>query len=312
MVEKKRKHGDRRKTKETKGEILKYALEHGGMFEEAVLKDFIEETCNVRRGTTKGHLEDLGKKELIGKTGRDGYTNAWRIVEDTKAIAIIYKEYPHLLQYLKQSDFILYCVAKRDSKLFEGEDTFEELIKMLRLSPKMFELCLTVDNLGGIFTSLSSKIDYYGAWDIVLKKDPDTEKNSLVFSEDLSEVLRDCENEEDASKNGRPCEKEENKKELATIKHHLRWELFRSALKIDVFFLDTGKITEEIEEMLTGERINRSLAAILTSASEKGLERTVEIINNPEKHPEEIKELGEKARAMDESRLANPEDIKEC
>jgi hypothetical protein len=196
--------------------------------------------------------------------------------------------------------------------LFEDEDSFEELKKMLRLSPKMFELCLTVDNLGGKFTSLSSKIDYYGAWDMVLKKDQDTEKNSLVLSEDLSEVLSVCENEEDTSEIGRPCEKEGNKKELATIKHHLRWELFRATLKTDASFLDTEKITEEINEMLIEERLRRSLAALFAADSKKEFERTVEIMKNPEKHPEEIKELVEKARAMDEIRFVNPEVFKKC
>ena len=312
MAKEKRKPGQRSRTGETKGEIIKYALEHGGIFEGAVLKDFLEENCNVRRETTKKHLDDLKKEGIFEKTGEKGYTNTWRIVEDTKAIVIIYKEYPHLLRYLQQSDFILDYVAKTESMLFEDEDGFEELKKMLRLSPKMFELCLTVDNLGGKFTSLSSKIDYYGAWDIVLKKGTDTEKKSLVLSEDLSEVLSVCENEEDTSEIGRPCEKEGNKKELATIKHHLRWELFRTALKTDVSFLDTGKITEEIDEMLTEERIRRSLAALLAVDFGKKIERTVEIMNNPEKHPEEIKELVEKARAMDESRLVNPEVFKKC
>jgi hypothetical protein len=207
---------------------------------------------------------------------------------------------------------VIDCVAKTESMLFEDEDAFEELKKMLKLSPKMFELCLTVDNLGGKFTSLSSKIDYYGAWDIVLKKDPDTEKNSLILSEDLSDVLSVCEDEEDTSEIGRPCEKEGNKKELATIKHYIRWELFRSCLKTDIFFLDKEMLSEEIEEMITKERISRSLAAICASDSEKEFEEKVEVLKNPEKHPEEIKELVKKARAADETRLANPERIKEC
>jgi hypothetical protein len=46
MEKEKRKPGQRSRTGETKGEIIKYALEHGGMFEGSVLKDFLEENCN--------------------------------------------------------------------------------------------------------------------------------------------------------------------------------------------------------------------------------------------------------------------------
>jgi CRISPR/Cas system-associated protein Csm6 len=52
MEKEKRKPGQRSRTGETKGEIIKYALEHGGMFEGSVLKDFLEENCNVRRIST--------------------------------------------------------------------------------------------------------------------------------------------------------------------------------------------------------------------------------------------------------------------
>jgi len=107
MREDKRNIGKRSRTGETKEEIIKYALEHGRMFEGSALKNFIEKKCNVTRDTIKKHLEDLDEKGVFEKT----VENEWRIVEDTKAIAIIYKEYPHLLQYLQQSDFILECVA---------------------------------------------------------------------------------------------------------------------------------------------------------------------------------------------------------
>jgi hypothetical protein len=231
MTKKKREHGQRSRTGETKGEIIKYALEHGGMFEEAVLKDFIDDTCNVRRGTTREHLEDLNKKGIFEKTGEKGYTNTWQIVEDTKAIAIIYKE-PHL----RQSDFILDCVARTESMLFEDEAGFEELKKMLRLSSRMFELCLTVDNLGTKFGSLSSKIDYHGAWYMASRKCPELEITRLYLTDVSSGFFCAV---------GDPKEGVIDT-EIVPIKSYLRWELFKTTLKTDMSFLDTEKITEEV------------------------------------------------------------------
>jgi hypothetical protein len=258
----------------------------------------------------EGRLSVLVKRGiLVSKVGKvhKRISNFFHLNEDfgtSKEIAIEFLKDKNSAAIFMNSTYaqkVIDCVAETESMLFEDEVGSEELKKMLRLSPKMFELCLTVDNLGGKFTSMSSKIDYYGAWDIALKKEQGTEKTSLILSEDLSDVLSDC-------------EKEENKKYLATIKHHIRWGLFRFCLKTDFFFWGTGELTEEIEEILTGERIDRSLAAIFASASENGLnaEEIAEMMNNPDKHPEELKELAEKARAMDESRLANPERIKEC
>ena len=254
----------------------------------------------------EGRLSLLLKRGiLVSKPGkvRKRLSNFFRLNEDfatSKEIAIDFLKDKNSAVIFMNSTYaqkMINCVAKKQDLLFEYEDAFEELKKMLRLSPKMFELCLTIDNLGGLFTSLSSKIDYYGAWGIFLKKCPE---NSLILSEELSDVLGDY-------------RKEGNKKELATLKHYLRWELFRFCLKMDIFFLGTKEITEEIDEMLTGEEINRSLAAINASAVEKGLtpEEFVEIMKNPDKHPTEIKELAEKARAVDETRLTNPEDIME-
>lgn len=255
----------------------------------------------------EGRLSVLVKRGiLVSKPGkvRKRLSNFFRLNEDfgtSKEIAIEFLKDKNSAVIFMNSTYaqkMIDCVAKKQELLFGDNDAYEELKKMLRLSPKMFELCLTVDNLGGKFILLSSKIDYYGAWDLVLKKDPDTEKNSLILGVDLSEVFG-------------IYEKEGNEKELATIKYHIRWELFRFCLKTDIFFLGTGQITEEIEEFLTGARIDRSLAAIFANTPEIGFEKIIEIISNPEKHPEELKELGKKARAMDESRLANPELIKD-
>ena len=259
MEKEKRKPGQRSRTGETKGEIIKYALEHGGMFEGTVLKDFLEEKCNVRRETTKKHLAGLNKKGIFEKTGEKGYTNTWQIVEDTKAIAIIYKEYPHLLRYLQQSDFILDCVAKTESMLFEDEDAFKELKKMLRLSPKMFELCLTVDNLGAKFASLSSKIDYHGAWNMVSRKCPELEITRLYLTDVSSGFFCAV---------GDPKEGVIDT-EIVPIKSYLRWELFKTTLKTDMSFLDTEKITEEVNELLSAEMLDEKLAFLFVSDSEK-------------------------------------------
>lgn len=275
MANKKREHGQRSRTGETKAEILKYALLHGGMFEEATLKDFIEEASNVQRGTTKGHLEQLGKKGVIAKTGRDGYTNIWRIAEDTQAIAIIYKDYPQLLQYLQESDFVLEHVAKTESMLFEDEYGFAELKKMLRLSPRMFELCLTVDNFGGKFASLSSKIDYNGAWNMAVRKCPDEKITSLYLSDASSGFFcAICE-----EKNGViPTE-------IVPIKNYLRWEVFKAALKTDMSFLDTEKITEEIKELLSAEMLDEKMAFLFVNDSEKDVVKKIKTweIQNLEK-----------------------------
>jgi hypothetical protein len=276
MAKEKRKPGQRSRNGETKGEIIKYALEHGGMFEGSVLKDFLEENCNVRRETTKKHLDDLNKKGIFEKTGEKGYTNNWRIIEDTKAIAIIYKEYPHLLRYLQQSDFISDCIAKKKNLLFEDNDAFVELKKMLRLSPKMFELCLTVDNLGRKFLLVSSKIDYYGISEIAFEK---------TFS-----------------KGG------ENSDNNGAIKHYIRWQLFRSCLKTDVSFIVTGSIPEEIDDLLSKESINRLKADATLNGEFEFLrsyiknkrmdayrkaisEELFEAFRNPGKFDEKIKEL---------------------
>ena len=141
MQTKKRKKGQRSGTGEVKREIIKYALEHGGMFEEPTLKDFLEEKVNVRRDTVKKHLSDLEKKGIFKKTGEKGYANIWQIIEDVKAIEIIYKEF-HLLQHLQQSDFILDCIVEKHSLLFPDHN---ELKEMLRSSAEFFEVCLIDD-----------------------------------------------------------------------------------------------------------------------------------------------------------------------
>ena len=229
MAKEKRKHGERGKTGETKGEIIKYALEHGGMFEESVLKDDLEKKINVKRDTIKKHLQDLDKKGIFKKTGQKGYTNNRQIEEDTKAIAIIYKEYPHLLRYLQQSDFILDCVAKKQSLLFEDNDALVELKKMLRWSPKMFELCLTIDNLGRQFLMVSSKIDYYGISERAFEK-------TFPDSGEISDYA-------------------------PSIKHYIRWQLFRSCLKTDSSYVK-DEIPEEILEMVSYENTKRECVDI--------------------------------------------------
>lgn len=286
MAKEKRKPGQRSRTGETKGEIIKYALEHGGMFEGSVLKDFLEEKCNVRRDTTKKHLDDLNKKGVFEKTGEKGYTNNWRIVEDTEVIAIIYKEYPHLLRYLQQSDFILDYIAKKQSLLFEDNEAFEELKKMLRLSPKMFELCLTVDNLGRKFLMVSSKIDYISIGEI-------------PFADRFSPI-------ENSDGDFDP-----------DIKHYIRWNLFSSCLKTDVFFIEEKRIPEEIAGILSKEFIRRGIVdAALNKEVGRGdmimynnkrtdtfefinLKEVAELIENPWKYREKIKELKKSMREFE-------------
>ena len=265
MAKEKRKRGQRSRTGETKGEIIKYALEHSGMFEGSVLKDFLEEKCNVRRDTTKKHLDELNKKGIFEKTGEKGYTNNWRIVEDTEAIAIIYKEYPHLLRYLQQSDFIRDCVAKKQSSLFEDKAAFEELKNMLQLSPKMFGLCLTVDDLGRKFLKVSSTIDRYG-----------------ISGKAFEMFFMGRENSD------------------YDVRHYARCELFRSCLKTDEDFIDAAyagdEIPEEILKTIDGEDMKR----IITAASEKLFEDTIKIMEDKEKAQAFEEDNEERAQALEE------------
>ncbi|KAF5432768.1 hypothetical protein C5S36_07970 [Candidatus Methanophagaceae archaeon] len=320
MAKEKRKTGQRSRTGETKGEIIKYALEHGGMFEGSVLKDFLEENCNVRRDTTKKHLYDLNKKGIFETTGEKGYTSTWRIVEDTKAIVNIYKEYPHLLRYLQQSDFILDYIAKKQDLLFEDNAAFEVLKKMMSLSPKMFELCLTVDNLGRKFLMVSSKIDYYGISEIAFEKMLSGDKKNSYY-DFLKNVVFDVDGPYTSGKSSESGEKSDYD---PTVKHYIRWELFRSCLKTDISFLDVERISEEIEEMIEKENatraaadaavktrdaktfreiaylINRRYDAIRTISFYEELEELAEVMKNPEKYPEKIKELNKIAREGEE------------
>jgi len=320
MAKEKRKTGQRSRTGETKGEIIKYALEHGGMFEGSVLKDFLEENCNVRRDTTKKHLYDLNKKGIFETTGEKGYTNTWRIVEDTKAIVIIYKEYPHLLRYLQQSDFILDYIAKKQDLLFENNDAFEELKKMLRLSQKMFELCLTVDNMGRKFLMASSKIDYYGISEIAFEKMlAGDEKNS--YYDFYKNIVFDVDGPYTSRVNSESGEKSDYD---PSVKHYIRWELFRSCLKTDIPLLDKERISEEIERMIVKENATRAVAdaafktrdaqtfgeigyilnrrfdAVMAARWEEGVKEFEDLMKHPAKYPEKIKELKEMARECEE------------
>jgi hypothetical protein len=244
MNDQKRKPGQKLKTGKIKGEILKYALKHGGMFEEPTLKDAIEEAFKIRRGTVKKkHLDVLKAKGFLSKKEEPGHPNIWRIKEDRKTILLIYTEYPQLIPYLQRSDFVLNCIAKEQSSLFENKKALKELKKMMTLSLRMFESCLKID-------------DFKNRHDI----------NQLVFgrgpSPDLSERAYMYKHKKSPSKEIKIDDFiDVNAAAESAIKTHLaRWDLFLSCIKTDV---------DDSLSSNKKNRINRGLIDMIVKENEK-------------------------------------------
>lgn len=93
-----------------------------------------------------------------------------RIVELSRYIL----EEPNLdeedTQHLRDNEFILNCVATSHSKLFEDNEAFEELKTMLKVSPRMFELCLKIDDLGTRYVMGHSNYSFHGFSDSVAQE----------------------------------------------------------------------------------------------------------------------------------------------
>ncbi|VUT25125.1 MAG: hypothetical protein MASP_00846 [Candidatus Methanolliviera sp. GoM_asphalt] len=76
MGGKRRARGERRKSGETKWNIIKYALDNGGSFRESDLRDHLREEFNIRetRGI-KNHLKDLEENGILRKIPNRGLSN---------------------------------------------------------------------------------------------------------------------------------------------------------------------------------------------------------------------------------------------
>ena len=264
-------------------------ISEGAGVSEQHLGDHCDENGKVKK---EGRLSKLVGTDILdmkwGKVQKRGDAKLFFLKEDPttfRKMAIEFlkdKDIAVIFTHSTYAQKMMDCVAKEHTLLYEDNDAFDELKKMLRLSPKMFELCLTVENLGRKFLLVSSKTDYYGISEIAFEK---------TFS-----------------KGG-------------AIKHYIRWQLFRSCLKTDVSFIVTGRIPEEIDDLLFKESIERLMAdatlneeflrspdmylnkrmdAYGKALFEESCEELAEAMKNPEKFPEKIKELKGGARESEE------------
>jgi hypothetical protein len=184
MVGDKRKPGQRLKRREVKGGIISYALDQGGQFEETTLKNAVEEKFNVSRDDIKKHLKDFERTGIFKNVRWD----SWQLKENVEVIAQIYNDYPQLLQHLQQSDLVLNCVAKKHSSLYEDNAAFEEFKTMLRLSPKLFELSLKINDLGERFSMVHSSFSYFGFSDFIAQKEMSSDRKRYI----RWELYRSC------------------------------------------------------------------------------------------------------------------------
>jgi hypothetical protein len=211
------------------------------------LGDHYDDKNNLKK---EGRLSKLVRRDILdwewGKVQKRGDAKFYSLKEDPitfRKLAIEFlkdTDIAVIFTHSKYAQKMMDCVAKKQDLLFEDNDAYEELKKMLRLSPKMLELCLMVDHLGRKFLLVSTKIDYYGISELAFEK---------TFSRDKREG--------------------ENKDYDASIKHYIRWQLFLSCLKTDVSFIVAGGLSEEIDDLLSKERSNRLRAdATLNGAFE--------------------------------------------
>jgi hypothetical protein len=271
MNDQRRKPGQKLKTGEIKGEILKYALKYGGMFEEPTLKDAIEEKFKIRRGTVKKkHLAVLEARGILSKTEEPGHPNIWRIKEDRETILLIYKEHPQLIQHLQQSDFILNCIANGQSSLFDDKKAFEELKKMLRLSPRMFESCLKIDDFESRYRHIIDQA--------FITRDPslcftgnlsDQAYMAKYFSSSPSKEMKEMSHSDMIQAYETAYESAMRAGET----HLARWDLFRSCVKTDDIALLDEKDYHELYDMFMEEEKKRAEA---DRSYVEGIERRVE------------------------------------
>lgn len=256
------------------------------------LGDHYDDKNNLKK---EGRLSKLVRTDILGrewgKVKKRGDANFYSLKEDPitfRKLAIEFLKDKDLAVIFTHSTYaqkMMDCVAKKHDLLFEDNDAYEELKKMLRLSSKMFELCLTIDNLGRKFALLSSKLDFYGPRYVVFEQD--WREGAITHVADCTPLI--------------PSERGE----VATMKHYIRWELFRTALKIDPSFLNTPEIAKEIDQMFEEERVNRNMVVDVPILTENGFEYFTQIVESEGMRPEEIKKTIFKNSSSEKSKHPN-------
>lgn len=113
--------------------------------------------------------------------------NPKRIVELSKYILDGAQLDREDLQQLQQNDFILNFIAKKHSSLFEDNEALKELKMMLKVSPRMFELSLKIEDLGERFSSVHDFLSYHGFSDFIAQNMGDDRKRYIRW-----ELFRSC------------------------------------------------------------------------------------------------------------------------